>query len=69
MADDVKEGVRWDPKEGFTLPYKTPYDYYFILKCSTTVNGREYSSNYLVERTSKCLGYYFLKTQRLKLDL
>ncbi|XP_031442884.1 vascular endothelial growth factor receptor kdr-like [Clupea harengus] len=55
MADDVKEGVRWDPKEGFTLPYKTPYDYYFILKCSTTVNGREYSSNYLVERTTNLL--------------
>ncbi|XP_062380357.1 vascular endothelial growth factor receptor kdr-like [Sardina pilchardus] len=55
IPDDLREKVKWDPKEGFTVPYKTEYDYYWLLKCSTTVSGRPYTSQFIIRRTTKVL--------------
>ncbi|KAL2077215.1 hypothetical protein ACEWY4_026719 [Coilia grayii] len=52
MEDDIRQGVQWDPKKGFTIPYKKPYDYYNLVTCYTTVNDREYSTLYIIKRTT-----------------
>nr|AAI29159.1 Kinase insert domain receptor like [Danio rerio]CAM73177.1 kdr [Danio rerio] len=49
MADDVKRGVQWDPKKGFTVPLK-PYDSYHLITCLTRVDNAEFSSVYLLKR-------------------
>ncbi|KAG5263347.1 hypothetical protein AALO_G00263860 [Alosa alosa] len=55
ISEDLKTKVKWDPKEGFTLPYKTMWDSYFMLTCSTTVSGRTYTSKYIIQRLTKVL--------------
>lgn len=49
LSEDVKEEMTWDPKEGFTIPIG-PETYYSLLSCDTEVNGRAFTSRYLLRR-------------------
>lgn len=60
--------VEWDPKKGFTILYKTKYDFYDLPTCSAIVNGRKYISVYIITRLSKCLGFYILKRQSHQIE-
>ncbi|XP_063045926.1 vascular endothelial growth factor receptor kdr-like [Engraulis encrasicolus] len=55
MEESIKKSLEWDPKHGFTIPYKTRYDNYHLVTCHSTVNGIRYSSNYIIQRTTSHL--------------
>lgn len=49
LSEDVKEEIKWDPKVGFKIPIG-PTTYYTLLSCDTEVNGRAFTSRYLLQR-------------------
>lgn len=49
MEDHVRSSMDWDPKRGFNFSLG-PYDSYHMITCMTSVNGKQFSSNYFLLR-------------------
>ncbi|XP_059377473.1 vascular endothelial growth factor receptor kdr-like isoform X2 [Carassius carassius] len=49
MSDRVKSEVEWDPKTGFKIPLK-PNDSYQLITCTTSVDNKTFSLDYILSR-------------------
>lgn len=57
LSPQIKEGMQWDPKEGFTIPYG-PFTMYYFLTCQTVVSGRSVSLNFIPTRHSESMPFF-----------
>ncbi|XP_057205834.1 vascular endothelial growth factor receptor kdr-like [Triplophysa rosa] len=65
MAVYTKSKVEWDPKTGFKIPLG-PYDNYQLFTCVTSVDNRQFSSNYILSRITSELKNVRLEPERPK---
>ncbi|KAM7389916.1 hypothetical protein PAMP_023860 [Pampus punctatissimus] len=61
----IKE-IKWDSQVGFTIPYG-PSAAYFVLTCTTTVNGHEFKSVYIPTRKTLDLHQVKITPERVRL--
>ncbi|XP_016101123.1 vascular endothelial growth factor receptor kdr-like [Sinocyclocheilus grahami] len=66
MADHVKSGVEWDPKRGFKIPLKSD-DSYQLITCMTSVDNKQFTSDYILLRLTLELKNIAIKPERPKL--
>ncbi|RXN07406.1 vascular endothelial growth factor receptor kdr-like protein [Labeo rohita] len=65
MEDHVRSSMDWDPKRGFNFSLG-PYDSYHMITCMTSVNGKQFSSNYFLLRLAVELKNIGIKPERPK---
>ncbi|XP_072520192.1 vascular endothelial growth factor receptor kdr-like [Salminus brasiliensis] len=58
MVPKIRQGVKWDPKVGFQIPLR-PYDSYTMILCSTNVDGKKFTSNFIQLRRTLILKNVF----------
>uniref|UniRef100_A0A671R0J9 receptor protein-tyrosine kinase n=1 Tax=Sinocyclocheilus anshuiensis TaxID=1608454 RepID=A0A671R0J9_9TELE len=66
MADHVKSGVEWDPKRGFKIPLKSD-DSYQLIMCMTSVDNKQFTSDYILLRLTLELKNIAIEPERPKL--
>lgn len=52
VSSKIADGMVWDPKVGFTIPYG-PYTAFNMISCITVVKGRKVKSMYFPKRQSE----------------
>lgn len=63
----TKSEVEWDPKRGFRISLG-PFDNYPLITCVTSVDNRQFSSNYILFRISESFLLLKGKTKRCLLN-
>ncbi|XP_052470563.1 vascular endothelial growth factor receptor kdr-like [Carassius gibelio] len=66
MSDLVKSEVEWDPKRGFKIPLK-PEDSYLLIICTTSVDNKTFSLDYILIRQTLELKNTAIEPERPKL--
>ncbi|XP_052011076.1 vascular endothelial growth factor receptor kdr-like [Xyrauchen texanus] len=65
MADHIKAAMDWDPKRGFRIPL-APFDHYYMITCVTSVDDKQFSSNYGLLRRTSVLQNVRIEPERVK---
>uniref|UniRef100_A0A8C2K2P5 receptor protein-tyrosine kinase n=1 Tax=Cyprinus carpio TaxID=7962 RepID=A0A8C2K2P5_CYPCA len=66
MSDHVKSQLEWDPKRGFKIPLK-PTDSYQLIQCMTSVDNKQFLSDYILLRQTLELKNIAIEPERPKL--
>ncbi|KTF93031.1 hypothetical protein cypCar_00037999 [Cyprinus carpio] len=66
MSDHVKSQLEWDPKRGFKIPLN-PTDSYQLIQCMTSVDNKQFLSDYILLRQTAELENIAIEPERPKL--
>uniref|UniRef100_A0A3Q3JFP0 receptor protein-tyrosine kinase n=1 Tax=Monopterus albus TaxID=43700 RepID=A0A3Q3JFP0_MONAL len=65
LSEEIKMEKKWDPMQGFTIPYG-PYTTYNTFTCYTKINGREFRSMYIPARQTLVINNVKITPERVR---